>query len=319
MAIKYQPIYIAGPTASGKSALAIELAKRLDSVIISADSMQIYKGLDVGTAKESAQIRAIYPHKMIDIVDADKEFSVAEFANIAKIEIEKAQNDGKLPIIVGGTGLYFEALLYPMSFGNTIKNDELRQQLKLELENFGAAELHKKLEKLDFETAKRLHENDTKRVMRALEIVLTTGKTLAESEDKRENPDVIMVALDTERAVLYDKINRRVDKMFDDGLVEEVFSVGNFGYQSMQAIGYKEFSDCEYSIEDGKIVIDDKTLGEIKEKIKQHTRNYAKRQLTWFRKYDFVRWFDAQKPQEALDYLLEKIKEKSSQNAANNQ
>ncbi len=308
----YPPIFIAGPTASGKSALAVTLASIYDSVIISADSMQIYSTLDIGTAKEDRDVRDKIPHKLIDVVNPCDEFSVAEFARMAKIEIDNAQKQGKLPIIVGGTGLYFEALLYPMSFAGTNKNEELREKLQAELAGIGAHAMHEKLAALDPQTANRLHENDTKRVIRALEIVLTTGKTLAQNEDERETPDVIMVALNTDRAVLYDKINKRVDKMFDDGLVQEVLSVGDFSYQSMQAIGYKEFANCNFSVENGKFVVDVDELEQIKDKIKQHSRNYAKRQLTWFRKYDFVKWFDVADQDGAIEYISQKIAEKTS-------
>lgn len=303
----YPPIFIAGPTASGKSALAVKLAEIFDSVIISADSMQIYRTLDIGTAKESLAVREKIPHKLIDVVDADEEFSVAEFAQMAKKEIEIAQNEGKLPIIVGGTGLYFEALLYPMSFSNTIKNEELRKNLQLELEKIGAHEMHKKLEVLDKATADRLHENDTKRIIRALEIILTTGKTLAENADDRQDPDVIMIALNTDRQKLYDKINARVDKMLTEGLVDEVLSASSFEYQSMQAIGYKEFANCSYEFKDGHYNIEQDELTEIVDKIKQHSRNYAKRQLTWFRKYNFVKWFDCDDQDQALKYLSSQI------------
>lgn len=303
----YPPIYIAGPTASGKSALAIKLAEMYDSVIISADSMQIYRTLDIGTAKESLQVREQIPHKLIDIVNADEEFSVAEFAQKAKKEIEIAQNNGKLPIIVGGTGLYFEALLYPMSFSNTIKNELLRAKLQSELDQIGAHLMHKKLEELDKTTADRLHENDTKRIIRALEIIISTGKTLAENADDRQDPDVIMIALNTDRQKLYDRINARVDKMLNMGLVDEVLSVGCFSYQSMQAIGYKEFANCNYSFENGHYHIEQAELDEIVDKIKQHSRNYAKRQLTWFRKYSFVRWFDCDDQNGAIEYLNEQI------------
>lgn len=310
--IIYPPVYIAGPTASGKSALAVKLARRINSVIISADSMQIYRGLDIGTAKESKQIRNEIPHKLIDVVNANEEFSVAEFAQMAKSEIKNAQNSGKLPIVVGGTGLYFESLLYPMSFANTIKNTELRGQLQAELENVGAEAMHDKLRSLDGQTAQRLHVNDTKRVIRALEIVISTGKTLAQNSDDRTQPDVIMVALDTDRAKLYERINKRVDQMFEQGLVNEVLSVGNFSYQSMQAIGYKEFADCSFVKTDSGYEIDPVELEQIKDKIKQHTRNYAKRQLTWFRKYDFVKWFDVEDQDCAIAYIEQKIKEKTT-------
>lgn len=307
----YPPVYIAGPTASGKSALAVKLASVYDSVIISADSMQIYRTLDIGTAKEDKSVRDKIPHKLIDIVNPDEEFSVAEFARIAKFEIAQAQNSGKLPIVVGGTGLYFEALLYPMSFANTNKNEALRESLQRELENVGAHAMHEKLASLDPQTAKRLHENDTKRIIRALEIILSTGKTLAQNQDERQKPDVIMVALNTERQVLYDRINKRVDKMFDDGLVQEVLSVGNFCYQSMQAIGYKEFANCDFTSQNGKFFVDNDELAKIKDKIKQHSRNYAKRQLTWFKKYDFVKWFDLNDIDGAISYISQQITEKT--------
>lgn len=306
------PIYIAGPTASGKSALAVKLASKFDSVIISADSMQIYRTLDIGTAKEDISIREKIPHKLIDVVDPNEEFSVAEFARLAKTEIENAQNSEKLPIIVGGTGLYFEALLYPMSFANTNKNDVLRESLQQELQNIGAHAMHQKLESLDPQTANRLHENDTKRVIRALEIVLSTGKTLEQNQDERQKPDVIMVALNTDRDVLYERINERVDKMFDEGLVQEVLSVGDFSYQSMQAIGYKEFANCNFSLKNDKYVVADAERDQIKDKIKQHSRNYAKRQLTWFRKYDFVKWFDINDVDGAIEYISQKIAEKTA-------
>ena len=306
----YPPIFIAGPTASGKSALAIKLAERFDSVVISADSMQIYRTLDVGTAKEDLSVRERIPHKLIDVVDADQEFSVAEFAQMAKAEIAKAQEDGKLPIVVGGTGLYFESLLYPMSFANVIKNPELREKLQAEFHELGAAAMHEKLRELDPETAQRLHENDEKRIVRALEIILTTGKTLAQSSDKKETPDVIMVALDTDRQKLYERINERVDKMFDMGLVDEVYSVGSFAYQSMQAIGYKEFAPFEPQYIDGHFTLSTQEIAEIKDKIKQHTRNYAKRQLTWFRKYNFIKWFDVNEQDEAIEYIENQINNK---------
>lgn len=303
----YPPIYIAGPTASGKSKLSLMLADIYDSVIISADSMQIYKKLDIGTAKVSEEVRNKYIHKLIDVVDYKDEFSVAEFAEIAKKEIENAQNCGKLPIIVGGTGLYFESLLYPMSFSHTVKNNKLREQLTCELNNNGAEYLHNKLKELDPETAERLHINDTKRIVRALEIIMTTNKTLKENSDSRETPDVIMICLNTDREKLYNRINERVDEMFNEGLIEEIKTIDSFEYQSMQAIGYKEFKN--YDINN----LSEENITEIKENIKQHSRNYAKRQLTWFRKYDFVNWFDSTDMNAAINYLKTKIEEKKHQ------
>ena len=300
----YQPVYIAGPTASGKSDLAIRLAEEFDSVIISADSMQIYKGLDIGTAKVSKEIRNKYEHKLIDVVDFDEEFSVAQYAEMAKSAIEYTLNQGKLPIVVGGAGLYFDALLYPMNFGHTIKNDELRTRLSDEYDLLGAEAMHSKLRALDENAANRLHPNDRKRIIRALEIILTTGKTLKENGDKHiKDPNVIMVVLNTDREILYNKINARVDKMFDEGLINEVLSVGRFDCQSMQAIGYKEFADCEYEVINGKFVLSEQETERIKSLIKQHTRNYAKRQITWFKKYKFARWFECGDYDGAISYI----------------
>jgi len=307
--MKLEPIYIVGPTASGKSSLALKLASKVDSIIISADSMQIYKGLDIGTAKVTKEETDVCPHKLIDVVNADEEFSVAEFADRAKVEIDKAIKDNKLPIIVGGTGLYFESLFYPLSFSNTIKDSSLRDELNKQLEKNGPEWLHDRLQELDPKTAERLYINDTKRVIRALEIIKSTGKTLDENKDERAVPDVICVGLNTDRAKLYEKINERVDIMFNQGLVQEVFSVGSFDYQSMQAIGYKEFKDCPVEIKDGKYFVEESKLNEIKDLIKQHTRNYAKRQITWFKKYSFIKWFDCYDQDSAIEYLLAKINE----------
>lgn len=308
MSYELQPIYIAGPTASGKSDFAIRLARELDGIIISADSMQIYKGLDVGTAKVSESQQAEIPHKLIDVVNFDEEFSVAQFAELARKEIDLAISQGKYPIVVGGTGLYFEALLYPMSFGNTVKNEALRAQLQAEYQAKGGDFLHRKLGELDAETAKRLHPNDVKRIIRALEIILTTGKTLKENGDVlREDPDVIMIAFDTDREKLYARINERVDIMFEQGLAEEALSIGRFDCQSMQAIGYKEFADCKYTLKNGRYVLSDGEEDRIKDAIKQHTRNYAKRQLTWFRRYKFIKWFECGDYGSAIQYIKSRL------------
>ncbi len=306
-----EPVYIVGPTASGKSDLAFRLAKICGGVIISADSMQIYKGLNIGTAKDSAERMQKVEYRLIDILPPTGEYSVAQFAVDAKKCIDDALKEGKLPIVVGGTGLYFEALLYPLSFSSTSSNAALRAELDAELKRYGAEYMHERLKTLDSKTAERLHTNDTKRILRALEIVIDSGKPMSENVDTRPQPDVIMVGLNTDRAKLYEKINLRVDKMFDSGLVDEVLSVGTFDCQSMQAIGYKEFRGCPYSVlEDGgkvKTIISPDKIESIKEKIKQDTRNYAKRQLTWFGRYPFVKWFDCEEINSALNYLLEQI------------
>lgn len=306
--IKLQPVYIAGPTASGKSEFALMLARKFNSVVISADSMQIYKGLDIGTAKVPIDIRKEIEHKLIDVVEYDEEFSVAQFAEMARKEINDALTEGELPIIVGGTGLYFEALLYPMSFGRTVKNEQLRAELQKEFECDGAIKLHEKLKILDPVSADRLHPNDVKRVIRALEIIETTGRPLSDNADNNiSEPNVIMIAFNTEREKLYQRINERVDEMFESGLVGEVLSVGKFDCQSMQAIGYKEFADCKYIVRDGKYILADGEENRIKNLIKQHTRNYAKRQLTWFRRYKFIKWFECGDYDGAMDYVIRQL------------
>ena len=303
-----KPIYIVGPTGSGKSALAMKLARIFDAVIISADSMQIYKTLDIGTAKEIVENRREIKHEMIDIVSVDSEYSVAEYSIEARRCIKNAIDNNKIPIIVGGTGLYFESLFYPMSFGKTNKDEKVRNELERDLEEKGAEYMHKRLEEIDKESADKLHVNDTRRVIRALEIAICGGKTKSQVQDEREKPDVIAVGLNTDRAELYRRIDERVENMFADGLVNEVYSVGSFEYQSMKAIGYKEFYGVKPLLVDGKFVLDEKTEKEIKSTIQKNTRNYAKRQLTWFRRYDFIKWFDVYKIDDAVKYILHQLK-----------
>ena len=281
---KNKVIFIVGPTASGKSDMAMSIAKTFDCEIISCDSMQIYKGLNIGTAKESDENRQKVKHYLIDIVNFDEEFSVAQFQKLAFEAMDEIWQKGKTPLIVGGTGLYVESLLKPLSFSNTDKDTAIREQLKNDLEKYGAVELFRRLSEVDSETAKKLSVNDTKRVIRALEIFYKTGKPKSQLQDETQKPnfDYLMIALDMDRALLYERINKRVDNMIMKGLVQEAMSVDNFGYQSMQAIGYKEFKDYNGF-----------NLFEVTEKIKKNTRNYAKRQLTWFRRYKEANWINA--------------------------
>ena len=281
---KNKVIFIVGPTASGKSDVAMSIAKTFDCEIISCDSMQIYKGLNIGTAKESEENRQKVKHYLIDVVNFDEEFSVAQFQKLAFEAMDEIWQKGKTPLIVGGTGLYVESLLKPLSFSNTDKDTAIREQLKNDLEKYGAVELFRRLSEVDSETAKKLSVNDTKRVIRALEIFYKTGKPKSQLQDETQKPnfDYLMIALDMDRALLYERINKRVDNMIMKGLVQEAMSVDNFGYQSMQAIGYKEFKDYNGF-----------NLFEVTEKIKKNTRNYAKRQLTWFRRYKEANWINA--------------------------
>ena len=292
-----EPIFVAGPTASGKSDFAYYLADLFESQIISCDSMQIYKGLDVGTAKDPKEIRDKYNVKMVDIVPLDYDYSVAEYAENAKKEIEIAIKNGKLPIIVGGTGLYFESLLYPMSFGEAPKDATVRAKYEQELKEKGNEYLYDKLLKMDPEAATVIHLADNKRIVRALEIMELTNKKWSEVKDTKPEINPIMVAFNTERASLYERINQRVDKMMSLGLLDEVKKVNNFTYNSMKAIGYREFIDYTGD-----------NLEQIVDKIKQDTRNYAKRQLTWFRKYPFVHWVEIGDYEEALSYIKSRLK-----------
>ncbi len=292
-----EPIFVAGPTASGKSDFAYYLADTFESQVISCDSMQIYKGLDVGTAKDSKEILDKYDVKMVDIVPVDYDFSVAEYAERAKKEIETAIKNGKLPIIVGGTGLYFESLLYPMSFGEAPKDTTVRAKYEQELKEKGNEYMYNKLIEMDPEATTVIHMADNKRIVRALEIMELTNKKWSEVKDNKPQINPIMVAFNTDRAKLYERINERVDKMMSLGLLDEVQSVNNFTYNSMKAIGYREFVDYNGD-----------NLEQIVDKIKQDTRNYAKRQLTWFRKYPFVHWVEIGNYKDALSYIKTRLK-----------
>lgn len=282
-------LFIVGPTGSGKTAFAVKCAKMLNTDIISCDSMQIYKNMDIGTAKVTVDEADGVRHHMIDIVEADKEFSVAEYRDEVLPIIDKMLADNKTPVICGGTGLYVDAILYPLNFSNTCKNSALRQHLMAELNDKGSEYMHEKLKSMDEKSALKIHMNDTKRLIRALEINMTIGKRV-ENQLRTPEYDYLMILFSpADRADLYNKINERVDKMFENGLENEVKTLIDSGLtfdcQSMQAIGYKEFKDYF----DGDI--DRNTLIE---QIKQHTRNYAKRQLTWFRKYDDIVIFERQ-------------------------
>lgn len=280
-------LIVAGATASGKSGLAVELAKEYNGEIISCDSMQIYKHLDVGTAKITTEEMQGIPHYMIDVVEPDKEYSVWEYASAAKAIIDDISSRGKLPIIAGGTGLYIESLIYPLNFAVN-KDEEVRARLTKELNELGAEELHKRLEIADPEDAAKIHPNNVKRLIRALEIIELSGGVKSKEELRAPQYDVCLIALDIERIKLYERIDLRVEHMFDSGLEKEIRDILSQGLvrrnsQSMQAIGYKEFFDYF----DGKI-----SISEVKNLIKTNTRHYAKRQLSWLRRYKFAHWIN---------------------------
>ncbi len=279
-------VIICGATATGKSDLAIYAAEQLNGEIISADSMQIYKYMDIGTAKITKDEMQGIPHYMLDIVEPTQNYSVAEYQERANTIINDIKSRGKTPIIVGGTGLYINSIIYGFSFGQTNANDELRNELKEFVKIHGNLALHDILKEKSPESAKKLHPNDVKRVIRAIE--------LAESADNTNSKEQEIIhpykafALNPDREVLYNKINDRVDVMFNLGLVDEVDNLIknhglNFEHQSMKAIGYKEFFDYYNNT---------LSLSDVKELIKKNSRNYAKRQFTWFRKMPNLSWHE---------------------------
>lgn len=272
-------IVIAGPTASGKSSLALEVAQRLNGEIISADSMQIYREMDIGTAKIAPCDMMNIPHHMLDIVDPKDEFSVAEYAKLAENKINEIEARNKTPIICGGTGLYIESLLYPFDYGGTEKNEDFRNQLYEEANRYGNRFLHDKLKILSPESAEAIHENNVKRIIRAIEIA-TFGQTMSKNNGVRvPRRKFLYFVLQLNREVLYRRIHQRVDEMIERGLQTEVENLlsknVNFSMQSMQGIGYKEWNPYFSGLQ---------SLQEVIATVKTNTRHYAKRQETWFRR-----------------------------------
>lgn len=300
-------IYVVGPTASGKSGLAVEIAQRFNGEIISADSMQIYKELNVGTATVTQKETKGIPHHLINVVSYKEEFSVAEFRNMANEKIEEIKKRNRTPVIVGGTGLYIHSLLYEMNFANVVKNPTLRKEVGKYIDEKGLEEAYNKLKELDLEASKRISVNDKKRIIRSLEIIMTTNKTLDEQQEQKkiEKEFVLIFINPTDRTELYNRINMRVDKMFSEGLLEEIKTINNYTYQSTKAIGYREFADVNVAN------ITAEKLVEIKEKIKQDTRRFAKRQLTWFKQYDFAKCYDLDENEKILEDLEKELNGKN--------
>lgn len=283
-------IAVAGPTASGKSALALELCKRLDGELISLDSMQIYRGLDIGTAKPTKAEQAEVRHHMIDICEPTENFSAAEFAERAHKVIADVQSRGKKAVLCGGTGLYLDTVLGRLDFGEIESDEKLRGELIAFAEKNGADALHERLREIDPQAAEKIHKNNVRRVARAIEIYELTGKTKTEHDREAisDSPyESLIIGLDyDDRKVLYNRINRRVDAMIEAGLEGEVRSLVSRGLLSAestagQAIGYKEMLGY---------IAGDCSLGDTVEKIKLGTRRYAKRQLTWLRRNPNINW-----------------------------
>ncbi|MGN7398940.1 tRNA (adenosine(37)-N6)-dimethylallyltransferase MiaA [Cytobacillus praedii] len=286
---KEKLVVLIGPTAVGKTKLSIELAKRFNGEIISGDSMQIYKGMDIGTAKIKPTEMEGIPHHLIDIKNPDEPFSVAEFQELVRLKITEISQRGKLPMIVGGTGLYIQSVIYDYQFSEAPSDDRFRIMLEKRADEEGNEKLHQELMEIDPESAKKIHPNNVRRVIRALEVYHCTGKTVSDYQEIQQ-PELMyetaIIGLTMERDKLYERINYRVDLMVRDGLlpeVEKLYLQGLKDCQSIQAIGYKEI----YEYFHARV-----TLEEAVTQLKQNSRRYAKRQLTWFRNKMNVDWFD---------------------------
>lgn len=281
-------ISIVGPTAVGKSELAVQIAHQFNGEVISGDSMQIYKSMDIGTAKVTEEETEGIPHHMINIKEPNESFSVAEFQERVSLLISEITSRQRLPVIVGGTGLYIQAVLYDFNFSSEKRNPDIVEKLEQEAAEQGIESLYNRLKTIDPAQAAKVHPNNERRVIRALEVYETTGQTLSHNhDDQSQNSPYIphIIGLEMERTALYDRINTRVDEMLDQGLEEEVRSLYDQGFencQSMKAIGYKEFIPYfkgEYSYERAV------------ELLKRNSRRYAKRQFTYFKNKLNVQWY----------------------------
>lgn len=302
-------IVIVGPTAVGKTYLSIELAKNLNSEVISADSMQIYKGMDIGTAKVTEDERQNIIHHMIDIVDPDEDFSVSDFKSNSEKIIDNLLSRGKIPVIVGGSGLYVNSLIYDLDFGYAKSDEKIREYYTNYYNEYGADALYDKLIKIDPESTEKIHKNNVKRVIRALEVYDITGKKFSElNTDIRKASNkynCIVIGLSMERKFLYERINQRIDEMLGKGLIDEVKALMEKGYDknlvSMGGIGYKEIIDYIEGNTDYQETIN---------VLKRNTRRFAKRQYTWFLKDKNIKWFsmdNLDKIDETLDNIFKYI------------
>lgn len=282
-------IFIVGPTASGKTEYSIRLAQDIDGQIVSADSMQLYKYMDIGSAKPTEEERALVPHYMVDVIDPKDAFSVYDYMIHAKYFIEQIYYQGKFPIVCGGTGLYINSLIYEMDFSAPEGDNDYREAIRAKYNN-DAIKIHERLAELDPDAADSIHPNNVKRVLRAIER-LEKGESklaqFAQAVKPSYSIEPIMIGLNMDRDVLYDRINRRVDKLFELGLADEVRGLMDKGFTSadvaMKGIGYKEIIDAINSGESPESA---------KEIIKANTRHYARRQLIWLRRYEQIHWID---------------------------
>ena len=287
---KNKILIILGPTATGKSELSLSIAKEFNCEIISADSMQVYRRMDIGSAKISKAKREDIPHHLIDIVDPGEGFSVADFYRLANRDIEDIISRGKLALVCGGTGLYINSLIFPYNFVQTSESDPaLRRKLNEEFNTYGGEQMHQRLASVDSASAAKIHPNDSRRLVRALEVYETTGIPLSESRDNNQpiRYQPIIIGLTAAREHLYQRIETRIEQMIKDGLIDEVAALLADGLSreavSMQGLGYKQIA----AYLDGEI-----SLEKAVEILKRDTRRFAKRQLTWFKRDSRICWFD---------------------------
>lgn len=306
---KIKIIAVVGPTASGKTSLAVKLAKKFNGEVISADSMQIYKGMDIATAKPDEEEMSGIPHHLISIISPDEEFSVSRFCDLAGEAARDIVSRGKVPVLAGGTGLYVDNFLGNTTFLENTKSDEIRKELNERAEKEGIESLYNELKEKDPSAAEKIHPNNAVKIIRALEIFYSSGKTLTDQNELshlNESPyESLIIGLNaTDRDILYDRINRRVDIMVEMGLLEETkkFYETETASTACQAIGYKEMKPYL----DGLISLD-----EAKDNLKQATRRYAKRQLTWFRRNENIKWLniDGFTPDELVNEAEKLVKE----------
>jgi len=306
---KEKLIILAGPTASGKTSVSIDLAKRLNGEIISADSMQVYKYMDVGTAKISRGEMCGIKHHLIDVLDPKEDFNIVKFQNMVKIAIKEITKRGHLPIIVGGTGFYIQSIIYDIDFDNEEDNTSIREEIEREYESLGADYMYERLKKIDSISAQNIHKNNKKRIIRAIEYFMINNAPISSHNETQRNKtspyDFRFFVLNPPRDILYERINQRVDIMVEKGLLKEVKSLKQMGLSkhniSMQGIGYKEI--IEY-------LEGDVSLETAIENIKQNTRHMAKRQVTWFKREKDVIYIDPysfENNEKIVDYMIEKI------------
>lgn len=307
-------IILAGPTAVGKTALSIRLAKETGAEIISADSMQVYRGMDIGSAKITKEEMAGVPHYLVDVLEPEEDFNVVRFQNMAKDAAAEIWSKGKIPLVVGGTGFYIQALLYDIDFTENDGDESYRRELeKKASDEQGALELYEMLRNTDPKSAQEIHPRNIKRIIRALEFYRQTGKKISEHNEtqrQKESPyNYAYFVLNDERSRLYERIDRRVDLMMEQGLLEEVRALRERGVRkdstAMQGLGYKEL----YTYLDGEYPLD-----EAVRIIKRDTRHFAKRQITWFKREKNVVWADrsviGQDDEKLADYMLDCLRER---------